>query len=216
MPIGQTTQSFLTTSAEGLTLSQRMVKRGFDIIASILGLLVLWPVILVGWIAATISTGANGFFVQLRIGRYGKLIPVIKLRSMRPIPGVDSSVTSDQDIRVTRIGRWLRKSKLDELPQLINVLVGQMSLVGPRPDVPGFADKLRGDDRIILSVRPGITGPATLAFREEEDILARVDDPETYNREIIWPEKVRLNRQYIAHYSFTADLNAIWQTVTGR
>ena len=216
MPIGQTTQPMVSSSSEGLMLSQRVVKRAFDIVVSLLGLLALWPVILVGWIAATISTGANGFFVQPRVGRYGKLIPVIKLRSMSPIPGVDTSVTSNQDIRITRIGSWMRKWKLDELPQLINVLIGQMSLVGPRPDVPGFADKLRGEDRIILSVRPGITGPATLAFRDEEEILAQVDDPETYNREIIWPEKVRLNRQYIAHYSFTADLNAIWQTVTGR
>ena len=180
-----------------------------------IGLLFVWPLILLGWIAATISTRNNGFFVQHRVGRDGKLFPLIKLRSMRQVVGVHTSVTTENDIRITSTGKVLRKLKIDELPQLINVLVGHMSLVGPRPDVPGFADELSGEDRIVLSVRPGITGPATLAFRDEEDLLASVDDPEAYNRDVIWPEKVRLNKEYIKHYSLLVDVRAIWSTVFG-
>uniref|UniRef100_UPI0025BFCAE4 sugar transferase n=1 Tax=Aquisalimonas sp. TaxID=1872621 RepID=UPI0025BFCAE4 len=103
---------------------------------------------------------------------------------------------------------------LDELPQLINVLKGDMSFVGPRPDVPAFADTLAGEDRIILSVRPGITGPATLKYRDEETLLAEADDPEAYNSEVIYPDKVRINREYV-HWSFWRDLLDIWRTVVG-
>ena len=123
--------------------------------------------------------------------------------------------TADGDQRITKTGRILRKLKIDELPQLFNVLLGQMSLVGPRPDVPGFADQLAGDDRIILSIRPGITGPASIAFRNEEEILAAVDDPEVYNREVIWPEKVAINKQYVQTQSLLGDVKLILQTVVG-
>lgn len=196
-----------------LTLWQRFVKRSFDLIVSALGLMLVWPVILIGWIAASISTRANGFFVQTRVGRDAALFPLIKLRSMRNVDGIDTCVTADNDQRITSTGRWLRKLKIDELPQLFNVLVGHMSLVGPRPDVPGFADELEGEDRIVLSIRPGITGPASIAFRNEEDILSNVDDPERYNREVIWPEKVRLNKIYIQNYSLTSDIAFIWRTI---
>ena len=216
MPTGNPVQSFASSQTPGLSRQQRILKRLLDIVASLLGLLLLWPLILIGWIAATISTRANGFFVQQRVGRFGKLFPLIKLRSMRSVSGITTTVTADHDVRITKVGRWLRKLKLDELPQLINVLIGQMSLVGPRPDVPGFADQLEGDDLIILTIRPGITGPATLAFRDEEGLLAQVDDPEAYNREVIWPEKVRLNREYIATYTVGKDLGYIWQTLFGR
>jgi len=108
-----------------------------------------------------------------------------------------------------------RKTKLDELPQLIHVLLGQMSFVGPRPDVPGYADKLEGDDRIVLTVRPGITGPATLKYRDEESLLAAQEDPEPYNNEILWPDKVRLNREYVENWSFWRDLYYIGRTVLG-
>lgn len=200
-------------SQSQLSFRQRLLKRGFDVIASSVGLIVLCPLILVGWIAATISTGANGFFLQRRVGRHGRLFPLLKLRSMRNVQNMDTTVTAAGDVRVTPVGRVLRKVKLDELPQLINVLLGHMSLVGPRPDVPGFADTLEGEDRVILSLRPGITGPASIAFRNEEELLATADDPEAYNRDVIWPEKVRLNRAYVANYSFAADLKCIWQTV---
>ena len=199
----------------GLTKTQKLVKRSFDLVVALIGLLIVSPLILFGWIAAAISTKANGFFVQSRIGMDGKPFPLIKLRSMRAVKGVTTSVTSDTDVRITKTGRVLRKLKLDELPQLFNVVLGQMSLVGPRPDVAGFADELQGDDRIVLSVRPGVTGPASIAFRREEETLASVDDPEKYNREVIWPEKVRLNIDYIQNYSLGLDIKYIWQTAFG-
>ena len=145
----------------------------------------------------------------------GKLFPVYKLRSMRVIPGQQSNVTAGGDVRITKIGRILRQLKIDELPQLLNVLLGQMSLVGPRPDVPGFADELKGDDRIILSVRPGVTGITQVVIRDEEEILASVDDPETYNREVIWPQKIELNKQYIQNQSLFGDIKLILQTIFG-
>lgn len=199
-----------------MTPQARFLKRLFDVVAAAVGLLVLSPLLMLGWLAATISTGRNGFYVQTRVGYRGQLFPLVKLRSMRVIEGMTSTVTSDDDIRVTRVGWWLRKLKLDELPQLFNVLLGQMSLVGPRPDVPGFADRLTGDDLIILTVRPGVTGPASLVFRNEEKLLAAAEDPETYNREVIWPEKVRLNRQYVKNYSFWLDIKYILLTIAGR
>ena len=124
-----------------------------------------------------------------------------------------TTVTTSYDARITGIGAILRRLKLDELPQLINVLTGTMSFVGPRPDVPGYADRLDGDDRVVLSVRPGITGPATLHFRNEEELLAGQEDPEWYNREVIYPAKVRMNRHYIENYSLREDLRLIWRTV---
>ena len=186
-----------------------------DIIASACGLVVLFPVILVGWCLAAYSTRANGFFVHRRVGKDGKMFPMFKLRSMREVAGVTTCVTADNDIRITRIGRWLRKFKIDELPQLANVLLGHMSLVGPRPDMPGFLDALEGEDRVLLTLRPGITGPASIAFRDEDDLLASVEDPEDYSDNVIWPEKVRINKDYIRNYSLLGDLKLIWQTVFG-
>lgn len=198
-----------------LSLSQRAAKRALDIFASAVGLLFLWPVMLVGWALATYSTRANGLFIHHRVGRHGKLFPMYKLRSMRVMPEITTCVTSDSDVRITKIGRLLRKLKIDELPQLVNVLLGQMSLVGPRPDMPGFLDALEGDDRVLLTLRPGITGPATIAFRNEDELLATVEDPEDYSDNVIWPEKVRINKQYVQNYSFRADLGYIWQTLFG-
>jgi lipopolysaccharide/colanic/teichoic acid biosynthesis glycosyltransferase len=168
------------------------------------------------WIAATLSTRQNGLFTQLRIGRHGVPFRVLKIRTMRALPGVTTTATATTDPRITTIGRWLRKLKLDELPQLFQVFVGQMSFVGPRPDVSGFADRLAGEDRAILTLRPGLTGPATLAFRDEEDLLAAQDDPERYNREVIYPAKVRLNRAYLEDYTLAEDLRCIIQTVFPR
>jgi lipopolysaccharide/colanic/teichoic acid biosynthesis glycosyltransferase len=134
---------------------------------------------------------------------------------MRDHSNISTTVTSADDPRITSLGRFFRRYKLDELPQLINVFFGQMSLVGPRPDVPGFADQLEGDDRIMLNVRPGITGPATLRFRDEEELLLGVENAEQYNREVIFPEKVRLNREYIENYSLRDDLRYIFVTLFG-
>jgi lipopolysaccharide/colanic/teichoic acid biosynthesis glycosyltransferase len=127
-----------------------------------------------------------------------------------------SSVSVAGDARITPLGEKLRRYKLDELPELWNVLIGDMSFVGPRPDVPGYADALTGDDREVLKLRPGITGPASLKYRNEEELLAKVEDPQRYNDEVIFPDKVRLNRYYLHHYSFWMDLKMIFATVLGR
>jgi lipopolysaccharide/colanic/teichoic acid biosynthesis glycosyltransferase len=191
------------------------LKRAFDIMVSAVGLCLGWWIIGLAYLLAGRDTGMNGFFMQDRVGRNGKTFKVIKIRTMRPVQGVETVVTTDQDPRITRLGRFWRKTKIDELPQLINVLKGDMSFVGPRPDVPGFADRLVGDERLVLSIRPGITGPATLKYRDEEQILMGVEDPEAYNREIIFPDKVRINLEYIREYSFWKDLKYIWVTVFG-
>jgi len=198
-----------------LRVGNRMAKRAFDIVLALLGLILFGWIMLIAALLATIDTQQNGFFTQRRVGQDGRLFYTIKIRTMRNVVGVTTTVTSACDVRITRLGRFFRRTKLDELPQLINVLLGQMSFVGPRPDVPGFADQLSGADRIILAIRPGITGPATLAFRHEEKLLAAQVDPERYNREIIYPEKVRLNRAYIENYSLRKDFTYLMQTVIG-
>jgi lipopolysaccharide/colanic/teichoic acid biosynthesis glycosyltransferase len=202
-------------SAEPHTLSSRQeaAKRLLDVVVSGAVLVATSPALLVGWLAATLETRQNGLFRQVRIGRDGTPFEVLKLRTMRAVDGIDTTVTTRHDVRITRSGAWMRRLKIDELPQLVNVLRGEMSLVGPRPDVPGFADRLQGGDRVILTVRPGITGPAALAYRHEEAILAEVPDPETYNREVIWPDKVRINRAYVEHYRLRADLTSLVRTV---
>jgi lipopolysaccharide/colanic/teichoic acid biosynthesis glycosyltransferase len=199
----------------GLSIGQRFLKRSFDVLVSVFGLIVFGWLILLGWLAATLDTGLNGFFTQSRVGRYGKTFKVIKLRTMKVSQTVTTTVTTKKDPRITRLGALLRKTKIDELPQLINVLLGQMSLVGPRPDVPGYADRLEGSDRIVLTIRPGITGPASLKYRHEEEILAAQANPERYNREVIFVDKVRINREYVEKYNFFNDLKYIWQTAFG-
>lgn len=200
----------------GLTLSQSLCKRCFDLTFSFLGLTLVWWIIFVCFILASIDTRSNGFFFQKRVGRNGRLFSFVKLRTMRVVPSFQTTVTTERDPRITRLGRFFRKTKLDEVPQLINVLLGQMSFVGPRPDVSGFADKLEGEERIILTVRPGITGPATFKYRDEEGLLAVQDDPEQYNNRVLWPDKVRLNRCYVEHWSFWGDMRLILKTVTGK
>lgn len=205
-----------TLTPARLTPYNRAVKRGFDVCAAIAGLCLAGWLILLACVAASIDTGQSGFFRQERIGRGGLPFKIIKIRTMRAVPLVQTTVTRAGDPRITRLGRFFRRTRIDELPQLINVLLGQMSIVGPRPDVPGFADQLRGADRVILSVRPGITGPATLIFRREEELLAAQPDPEAYNRQVIFPEKVKLNRAYVESYSFWTDLQLIVRTVCYR
>lgn len=178
-----------------------------------MGLCLIWWIILISYLLASIDTHANGFFIQKRVGRNGNLFSFVKLRTMRRDPSFKTNVTTDRDPRITKLGRFFRKTKLDELPQLIHVLLGQMSFVGPRPDVPGFADQLQGKDSIILTVRPGITGPATLRYRNEEVLLDKQDDPERYNSEILYPDKVKLNKEYVENYSFWKDITYIWQTI---
>lgn len=191
-----------------------LVKRSFDLVCAITGLVLLWPVILVCVFLAARDTGASGIFPQTRIGKNALPFTVYKIRTMRAIAG--TSVTAANDARITALGAKLRKYKLDELPQLWNVVKGEMSLVGPRPDVPGFADTLAGEDKSVLSLRPGITGPATLKYRNEEELLANQSDPDAYNKNVIWPDKVAINLAYMREYSFSADLKIIMQTVFGK
>ena len=200
---------------QGLSRKDRFLKRLFDLVISVPGLLACMPLIALSWLAATIDTRANGFYVQRRIGRHGRPFPLFKIRSMRVNSSISTTVTTGKDSRITRVGGFLRKTKMDELPQLANVVLGHMSLVGPRPDVAGFADKLEGNDREVLELRPGITGPAAIAFRNEEDLLAAQADPERYNREVIWPEKVRINRDYLATWSLLRDVEIIFKTIFG-
>jgi lipopolysaccharide/colanic/teichoic acid biosynthesis glycosyltransferase len=195
-----------------MTTRQRMIKRIFDIIVAATALALGWPLIAVGWALCRWSTGMGGFFVQARIGRGGCVFALVKLRTMSEVPAVTTTVTTSCDPRITRTGRMLRALKVDELPQLWNVLAGDMSFVGPRPDVPGYADRLQGEDRIILSVRPGITGPATLKYRNEEQILAAQEDPQRYNDTVIFPDKVRINKDYVASYSLRKDLIYLFRT----
>lgn len=195
-----------------------LLKWIFDRVVSLVGIIVLCWVYLIIAILIKIKMPGPVLFVQKRVGRNGKLISVHKFRSMRvrqegeAFTGVAAAETS----RITPLGEKLRKYKLDELPELWDVLIGNMSFVGPRPDIPGYADKLEGEDREILKLRPGITGPASLKYRNEEEILAAVDDPIKYNDEVIYPDKVRLNLYYMRNYSFIKDIQMIFATVLGK
>jgi lipopolysaccharide/colanic/teichoic acid biosynthesis glycosyltransferase len=204
---------YARAKGHGAALRGATAKRAFDLIFSFLGLLLCFPVILIAWMAASLDTRSNGLFQQVRIGKEGRLFTIYKIKTMRNSGVSASTITTRGDPRITRTGRLLRKSKVDELPQLWNVLVGDMSFVGPRPDVPGYADSLQGEDRIILSVRPGITGPASLKYKDEEEILGRQADAIRYNREVIWPDKVRINKEYIRTHSLLKDLKYIVHTV---
>ena len=184
----------------------------FDRIVALVGLVVLFVPLLI--IAVLIKTDSHGpvFFMQNRIGKGGKPFRICKFRTMQHLSEGDS-ITVANDERITRMGRWLRHSKVDCLTELVNVFVGQMSFVGPRPDVPGYADQLKGDDRRLLQLRPGITGPASIKYRNEEELLAQQADPKTYNDTVIWPDKVKINLDYLDHWSFFGDIKLIFKTV---
>lgn len=221
-----------------------LLKFLFDRVAAFFGLLCLWPVILVTAILVKVKMpGGPVFFVQKRVGKDGKLFDCHKFRSMT-VKHSGSTVSVAGDSRITPFGAKLRHYKIDELPGLWDVLVGNMSFVGPRPDVPGYADRLTGADRDILNLRPGITGPATLKYRLEDEMIAAfvadiragkyeelkkavavvpdfsgMSDQEIavwYNDNVIYPDKVRLNRYYYHHYSFIKDIQMILATVTGK
>lgn len=215
-----------------------IIKRLFDIFASFFGLLFLWPVLLIVAIMVKVKMpGGPAFFVQKRVGRNGKLFNCHKFRSMT-VKHNGSTVSVAGDSRITPFGATLRHYKLDELPGLWDVLIGNMSFVGPRPDVPGYADKLTGSDRDVLKLRPGITGPATLKYRLEDEMIAEyickmkneelrvkngvpteLSDQELavwYNDNVIYPDKVRLNCYYYRNYSFIKDIQMIVCTVLGK
>lgn len=192
-----------------------MLKRGFDIIVSFFGLILLSPVFLVIALLIKLRMPGPVFFCQKRVGRYAKPYTIFKFRTMIVNHG-GNTVSVKGESRITPFGAVLRKYKLDELPELWNVLKGDMSFVGPRPDVPDYTENLTGDERLILKLRPGITGPATLKYSNEEELLATVPDPKKYNDEILWPDKVRINLEYYRNRSFIGDILIIFQTLFGR
>ena len=195
-----------------LNTRQSFVKRVFDLFFSFFGLFFLLIPMIFLIVIASFSTNTSGLFSQWRVGQNGKLFKMYKIRTMRA-GSDDNFITLKNDKRITPFGKFLRLFKLDELPQLFNVLIGNMSFVGPRPDVSGYADKLIGKERIILTVKPGITGPATIKFKHEEIILEDQKNPKKYNDEIIWPEKVKINIQYIENWSFIYDIEYIFKTI---
>ena len=211
----------------------------FDKLISLIGLISLSPLLLI--VALLIKWKMPGpiLFCQQRVGRYGEIFTVYKFRTMTlkreaAVASRDSeatSIASQEQSRITPLGEKLRRYKLDELPELWNVLKGDMSFVGPRPDVPGYADQLQGEDREVLILSQGITGPASLKYRNEEDILEAVDEAlqkgrsglpmgittvQEYNDNVIYPDKVRLNLYYLHHYSFIKDIKMIVCTVLGK
>lgn len=196
----------------------------FDRSVALIGLILISPVLLVVAILVKAKDPEGPvIFRQKRVGKDGKLFTIYKFRTMSAGSG-GSSVSVAGESRITPLGAKLRHYKLDELPELWNVLKCDMSFVGPRPDVPGYADDLEGADREVLKLRPGITGPATLKYRNEEELLAKVasegidgyNDPIRYNDEVIFPDKVRLNLHYLRNYSFLTDIRMIFATVLDR
>ena len=207
----------------------------FDRLMALIGLLCLWPLLIVLAILIKVKMpGGPAFFTQKRVGRHGRLFTIHKFRSMA-VSHDNSSISIAGEARITSLGATLRRYKLDELPELWDVLIGNMSFVGPRPDVPGYADKLEGDNRDVLKLRPGITGPATLKYRREDEMLSggrslvadlnddfnfdEKTDQEValwYNDNVIYPDKVRLNCYYYRHYSFIKDIQMILCTVLGK
>jgi lipopolysaccharide/colanic/teichoic acid biosynthesis glycosyltransferase len=189
------------------------LKRAFDVVLAALGLIFCGPLILLCWLIAALETKSNGFFIQQRIGQHGRIIHVVKIKTMYPERERRSAIAACHLGSITRCGAFFRNYKLDELPQLFNVLIGDMSLVGPRPDIPGYADKLKGRDRVVLQLKPGITGPASIKYRNEDEILAATSDPVMYNDQVIWPDKVKINRDYYEHYSILSDIQYLIKTI---
>ena len=189
------------------------MKRVCDILISSIGLISLIPLFVIISIIIKLSSKGPVFFVQNRVGKNGDIFSMIKFRTMTIQQDNLSTVSIYGDSRITNFGFFLRRYKLDELPELFNVLKGEMSLVGPRPDVPGYADKLVGEAKLILLLRPGITGPATLKYANEEKILASCNDPVRYNDEIIYPDKVKINLDYYYNNSIWIDFKIIFATI---
>lgn len=190
-----------------------MIKRFFDFTTSSIGIIILWPLFIV--IAILIYKDSEGpiLFKQLRVGRNAKQFKILKFRTMTIKQNSSSTVSVKGDSRITKVGEFLRKYKLDELPELWNVIIGDMSLVGPRPDVPGYADLLKDNDRLILKLRPGITGPASLKYANEEELLSNQLEPEKYNRNVIFPDKIRINLNYYYNQNLILDLKIIFATI---
>lgn len=184
---------------------QSVIKRSFDIIFSIILFFLFFWVLVLAWIISVIDTRTNGVFIQERIGQYGRKFHIYKLRTMKA--GENLEV-----LHKSKLGKLLRKYKLDELPQLINVLKGEMSIVGPRPDISGYYDLLKGEDRKILELKPGLTSLASLKYYNEDALLENQYDPLVYNDEVLFPDKIKMNLEYYHHQSFYNDLQIIAAT----
>jgi lipopolysaccharide/colanic/teichoic acid biosynthesis glycosyltransferase len=191
------------------------IKHLFDKTAALFGIIILSPIILIIFIIHKIvMPGGSFIFKQERVGQFGVIFNIYKIRTMKNnVENNDNFVTTANDDRILPFGKWLRRTKLDEIVELVNVLKGDMSLVGPRPDVEGYADKLEGDDRKILELRPGITGPASLKYINEEEILAKASNPKRYNDEVIFPDKVKINLEYYNNRTFWGDIRIILNTI---
>ena len=179
-----------------------MIKRIFDFIFSLVGILLLFPILIICWLLACIDTYSNGVFLQTRIGQFGRPFTVIKFRTMY----INTN-------NISSTGVFLRRYKLDELPQLLNVLQGSMSMVGPRPDIAGYYDTLKGENSKILELKPGLTSEAAIKYANEEAVLSTIENPLQYNDDVIFPDKVRMNLEYYYKLSFFGDLKIIWLTV---
>ncbi|MEG0560398.1 MAG: sugar transferase [Muribaculaceae bacterium] len=185
----------------------------FDRFASLAGLILCIPLFVIVYILILIKMpGGSPIFKQKRIGVDGKSFTMYKFRTMT-MGHSGSSVSIAGENRITPLGAKLRKYKIDELPELWNVLIGDMSFVGPRPDVPGYADKLQKEDRLVLKLRPGITGPASIKYANEEEILAYVENPQKYNDKVIFPDKVKINLNYYYNHTFGGDIKIIFETI---
>ena len=180
-----------------------MLKRLFDIFVSLTALLLLGWLMLLGFVLASIDTRSNGFFLQQRVGQYGKLFTIYKLKTIHP-----------KTRQISTIGRFFRKYKIDELPQFFNILLGTMSVVGYRPDVPGYYDKLQGENRKLLELKPGLFSEATLKYVNEEAILSQQENPINYNDTVIFPDKVKMNLEYYKNRSFWGDLKIIRRSIS--
>lgn len=194
-----------------------ILKRIFDFVVSLFGLIIISPVLLIVSIIIGIKMGFPIFYKQHRIGQYGIEFTMIKFRTMINNSGKDiNTITIKGESRITELGKKLRKYKIDELPEIWNVLKGDMSFVGPRPDVPKYLNKIIEIDKDILKLKPGITGPASMKYRNEEEILANVENPIKYNDEVIFPDKVRINKNYLLNRSFFGDIKIILFTVLNK
>jgi len=178
-----------------------MIKHVFDFLFSLVSIMLLSPIVFISWILACVDTHSNGLFLQTRIGQYGKSFTIFKFRTMH----VESN-------KISKVGAYLRRSKLDELPQLFNILKGDMSIVGPRPDIAGYYDKLQGEERKVLKLKPGLTSEAALKYANEDELLKQQESPLKYNDAIIFPDKVKLNLAYYYNHTFFGDLKIIIKT----
>lgn len=181
------------------------MKRVFDFISSFVLILWLWPLLLLLTLGCAIDTSSNGVFRQIRVGQFGNHFKIFKFRTHHK-----------KTHNISPFGNFMRRSKLDELPQLLNILIGNMTWIGPRPDIPGYFDKLEGNDRNLLKYKPGITGPASLKYKNEEDILAAQLNPLDYNDRILFPDKVKVNLNYFKKRTVASDLYLLWCTFAGK